>query len=155
MRVSRSALWVMPALLLSLVTAIPLSAQKSAPDARNKSAQDDWNSPTETAPNPHGSKPGKSDTKNVADGAAKGQASEGIVKSQDKGTPSISGSDGAAKGQATEGIYVKPHDTSSPWQGGYQNVADGAAKGQASEGVVKERDMGSPGITSADGAAKG
>ena len=56
MRVSRSALWVMPALLLSLVTAIPLQAQKAASDARSKSAQDDWNAPT--LPNRRGRSPG-------------------------------------------------------------------------------------------------
>jgi hypothetical protein len=157
----------MQALLLSLVTAIPLLAQSStSAGLKSKSAQDNWDAPTQAAPNPQGSKPGKSDTKNVADGAAKGQASEGIVKERDMGSPGISGADGAAKGQATEGIYYKPHDTSSPGKADTKNVADGAAKGQATEGVDPNPSGGSGGGKGnnavikdskniSDGAAKG
>jgi len=146
MRVSRSALWVMPALLLSLVTAIPLQAQKAASDARSKSAQDDWNAPTQAAPEPQGSKPGKSDTKNVADGAAKGQASEGTAPNPNGGRGGGKGNsafvsdhnsaDGAAKGQATEGIYFKPHDSSSP-----STVINGQSSG-AGDGKTIEHPMG-------------
>src|SRR5271157_1550228 len=114
MRVPHSAFRVMPALLLSLVTAIPLLAQSSAPGEKNKSSHDDWTASAQAAPDPQGSKAGTADTKNVADGAAKGQATEGIVKSQDKGSPGKNSADGAAKGQATEGIYFKPHDSASP-----------------------------------------
>ena len=172
MRVSHSAYWVMPALLLSLVTAIPLTAQKAASDARSKSGQDDWNASTQAAPEPQGSKPGKSDTKNVADGAAKGQASEGIVKERDMSSPAINGADGAAKGQATEGMDRNPNGGSGGGKGNSavikdsKNISDGAAKGQAVDGMVQNPNGGSGGGKGknasaddhrniADGAAKG
>jgi len=155
---------------------------------------------TKAAPAPAQPAPGKQDTKNVADGAAKGQASEGIApdpngggkgttvvitKTLDKASPvaftpngdgknDVSAndhkniSDGAAKGQATDGIVQNPNsgggkgntivvtrkiDMASPSVAGQPNaggkktasaydtksVADGAAKGQASEGVVPDR----------------
>ena len=64
------------------------------------------------------------DSKNISDGAAKGQASEGTAprNSGDHGRggaglndppPPQQIGDGAAKGQASEGVF-KPHDTSSP-----------------------------------------
>jgi hypothetical protein len=60
------------------------------------------------------------DSKNVSDGAAKGQASEGTAprnSGNGRGGAELNDSknisDGAAKGQASEGVF-KPHDTSSP-----------------------------------------
>jgi hypothetical protein len=152
---------VIPTLLLSLVTAIQLLAQSSA-NVKSKSSSDNWDSPMQAAPEPQGSKPGKSDTKNVADGAAKGQASEGVAPNPNGGSGGGKGNkssanvhkniaDGAAKGQATDGI-IRSQDASSPGK----TVADGAAKGQATEGVVKPYDAASPpGTTISDGAAKG
>jgi len=140
MRVSRSALWLLPALLLSLVTANPLGAQSSPAGLKSKSGQDSWDAPTQTAPQlpGSGSGAGKAD-KNVSDGAAKGQASEGVYKPQDSTSPRKNLVDGAAKGQATDSVY-KPHDSASP----SKNISDGAAKGQATEGVFKPHDSSSP-----------
>jgi hypothetical protein len=132
MRVFRSARWVLPALLLSLVP-VMLGAQNSTANSdgsKNKSAQDHWDARPQAAPQPHGSGSGAGTVhKNISDGAAKGQATDGAFKPHDTSSPSKNGADGAAKGQATEGVYYKPHDSTSP----SKNISDGAAKGQADE----------------------
>ncbi len=98
-------------------------------------------------------------SKNVSDGAAKGQASEGTAprnSGNGRGEAGLNDSknisDGAAKGQASEGTAPR---NSGNGRGGAglndsKNIGDGAAKGQASEGVFKPHDTSSPSATILD-----
>ncbi len=89
-------------------------------------------------------------SKNIADGAAKGQATDSVFKRTDSISPGKNISDGAAKGQATDSVF-KRTDSTSPGK----NISDGAAKGQATDSVFKRTDSTSPGKNISDGAAKG
>jgi hypothetical protein len=129
MRVFRSARWVLPALLLSLVP-VMLGAQNSTANSdgsKNKSAQDHWDARPQAAPQPHGSGSGAGTVhKNISDGAAKGQATDGAFKPHDSTSPSKNISDGAAKGQADE--------LTAPY---HNNNLQG--KGQAGQGAMKSK----------------
>ena len=99
---------------------------------------------TNAASTPVQPAPGKADTKNVADGAAKGQASEGVA-------PNPKG--GGGNGGQNNGVAItRPIDKSSPLatmtpNGGgnnntsaieHKNISDGAAKSQAVDGMMQK-----------------
>jgi len=75
-----------------------------------------------------------------SDGAAQSQTTE---KKQKKVKASKNISDGAAKGQASEG--TAPKQGSGNKTDASKNVSDGAAKGQASEGTAPKQGNGKQG----------
>ncbi len=136
MRVPHSAFRVIPSLLLSLVTAILLPVQSTAQRAKGFPAHNSGNAPGHTTFKPHLSKGGKAHNKNVADGAAKGQANEGTAPNTNGGSGGGTGKSdsinyNASKSNTGNFTVHKTIDSASPSVAGDPHPQPGmAVKGQ-------------------------